>query len=355
MKICPKCSNECKDGATVCPRCGNKLIEPTPIRRSNPPVPPPPPEPPKSKLSRREHLSLGLVIGGVAGALVALVAILLVNRPAVGPVVTGANTGGGIVTDVGATVPPAEEVAPAAEENAATAQDQAPVGAPVGDEAEAPAQDETPLEGEMPVGAEPPEAEPTDEVALPEVALPVEDQAPDEAALPVEDQAPDEVAPPVDEPTEAGPADAVDEAVDAGNAREWDLAMDAPEHLWLKVQTTATEAVPPVITLYHMNGEDTVYAIVNQITPIRAESPQGDGQGPVTWLWDVAPKWGDLKGAFGAQPTPLNMVAVYSEGNVADQPYEVLWDCMNDDELTLRTKLSAEGYVFPADAPEAEG
>ena len=326
MKRCPYCSSECKDSATICPRCGKKLIQPPPVRRSVPPVPPPQ-EPPENKLSHREHLTLGLVIGGVAGALVALVAILLATRPAAGPVAPVTYTGAQVVTDVGATVAPTAEDMPVAEATVAPVQYEAP--------AEAPAQDETPLAGEMPeAGVEPPEAEPTEEIALP-----------------VEDEAPVDAAPP-----EAGPAEAADGAVDAGNAREWDLAMAAPEHLWIRVQTTADEAVPPVITLYHMNGEDTVYAIVNQITPIRAESPQGSGQPPVTWLWDVAPKWGDLQGAFGAQPTPLNMVAVYSEGNVADQPYEVLWDRVNDDELTLRTQLRAEGYGFPGDAAgEAEG
>ena len=51
------------------------------MRRIEPP-PPPPIDPPKSKLSRKEYTALGLVIGGVTGALIALIVLLLLNRPA---------------------------------------------------------------------------------------------------------------------------------------------------------------------------------------------------------------------------------------------------------------------------------
>ena len=81
MKTCPFCSAECKDSATICPRCGKKLIRPNQMRRIEPP-PPPPIDPPKSKLSRKEYTALGLVIGGVTGALIALIVLLLLNRPA---------------------------------------------------------------------------------------------------------------------------------------------------------------------------------------------------------------------------------------------------------------------------------
>ena len=328
MKTCPSCSNECKDSATICPRCGKKLMQPNKIRRIEPP-PLPPMDPPKSKLSRKEHVALGLVIGGVAGALIALVTVLLVNRPGGGPIVPAPVTGtnADVVTSFGAApvveetmAPPVGEAAPVAVETAAPALDQMPV--------EAPAEDVAPVQDEVgsPVGDGTPE----------EVTLPGLEAEPPAEAEPVEETEPPAEAEPVEE---TGP---VIGANGASDTLDWDLSMAAPQHLWLKVQTTIAEAVPPVISLYHMNGEDSVYAIINQITPVRAESPQAE----VTWLWDVAPKWNDLKGAFGTQTTPLNMVAVYGEGNVVEQPYEVLWDCMNYDELALREQLGAEGYVF---------
>ena len=85
MKTCPFCSAECKDSATICPRCGKKLIRQTPVLRAVTPPPPPPQEPPKSRLSRKEYTALGLVLGGVAGALIALIVLLLLNRPVQAP------------------------------------------------------------------------------------------------------------------------------------------------------------------------------------------------------------------------------------------------------------------------------
>lgn len=82
MKTCPYCNSECKDEAVICPCCGKNVNKPRqPMRKM--PVEPEPvlaPMPRKTtaqKISRKELIAVFLVIGGVLGALIALIALLL--------------------------------------------------------------------------------------------------------------------------------------------------------------------------------------------------------------------------------------------------------------------------------------
>lgn len=82
MKCCPYCKSECKDEAVICSCCGKKISELPESARHFPVEPEPIMESMSQqgmaqKLSRKELTAVFMVIGGVLGALTALIALLL--------------------------------------------------------------------------------------------------------------------------------------------------------------------------------------------------------------------------------------------------------------------------------------